>query len=134
MQRFGFFLALLMAAGTSAFAQVTVDVLLEQNQFLPGEALPVAVRITNRSGQTLHLGEEANWLTFAIESKEGAVVAKTAEVPVVGKFTLESSQKATKRLDIAPYFALSATGPYVIEATVKIKNWDQEITTRPKEF
>jgi hypothetical protein len=134
MQRFGLWLALLMAAGTPTFAQVTAEVLLEQEQFLPGEALPVAVRITNRSGQTLRLGEEADWLTFGIESREGDVVAKTAEVPVVGKFILESSQKGTRRVDIAPYFALSRSGRYAIEATIKITNWDQEITTRPKEF
>jgi len=37
-------------------------------------------------------------------------------------------------VDIAPYFALSRSGRYAIEATIKITNWDQEITTRPKEF
>jgi len=109
-------------------------VLLEQDQFLPGEALPVAVRIINRSGQTLNLGAEADWLTFGIESREGTVVAKMGDVPVIGKFSLQSSQRGTKRVDIAPYFALSQGGRYQIEATVKIKNWDQEITTRPKEF
>jgi hypothetical protein len=34
----------------SASAQVTVDVVLDQEQFLPSESLPVAVRITNRNG------------------------------------------------------------------------------------
>ena len=48
----------------SAPAQVTVDVVLDQEQFLPTETMPVAVRITNRSGQPLHLGADADWLTF----------------------------------------------------------------------
>ena len=50
-----------------ASAQVTVDVLLDQEQYLPNEAMPVAVRITNRSGQPLHLGAEADWLTFSVQ-------------------------------------------------------------------
>jgi hypothetical protein len=40
-----------------AGAQMLVEVTLEQGQFLPGEALPVAVRVTNRSGQTVRLGD-----------------------------------------------------------------------------
>ena len=55
----------------SASAQVTVDVVLDQEQFLPSESLPVAVRITNRSGQPLHLGADTNWLTFSVESVSG---------------------------------------------------------------
>src|SRR5262245_18716022 len=51
-------------------AQMTVEVALEQEQFLGGEALPAAVRITNLSGQTLHLGTEPDWLTFLVESRD----------------------------------------------------------------
>src|SRR5262245_14672691 len=134
MQRRGLCLSLMLAMTVPVCAQVTAEVLLEQEQFLPGESVSVAVRITNRSGQTLHLGNEVDWLTFEIETREGTVVAKTGEVPVVGKFDLESSQKATKRVDIGPYFALGRAGRYVITAVIKLKNWDQEITTRPKNF
>jgi len=44
-----------------ASAQVSVEVATEQDQFLPSETVPVAVRITNRSGQLLHLGADAMW-------------------------------------------------------------------------
>ena len=60
----------------TAWAQVRVEVTLDQEQFLPGEALPAAVRITNRSGQTLHLGGQADWLTFSVESRDGFIVVK----------------------------------------------------------
>ena len=49
---------------------------MEQRQFLPSEAIPAAVRITNRSGQPLHLGADANWLTFNVESADGFIVVK----------------------------------------------------------
>ena len=83
-------------------AQVTAEVTLEQEQFLGGEALPAAVRVTNRSGQTLHFGSEPDWLTFLVESRDGFIVVKNGEVPVLGEFTLESSKVATRHVDLAP--------------------------------
>ena len=117
-----------------AIAQVVVEVTLEQEQFLPGEALPVAVRVANRSGQTLHLGTQPDWLTFSVESRDGFVVRKNGETPVLGEFTLESSQVATKRADVEPYFTLTRPGRYHITATTRIKEWDGQVASPPKIF
>jgi len=118
----------------SASAQVTVEVVLDQDQFLPGESLPVAVRITNRSGQPLHLGADANWLTFSVEAVSGPVVVKKADVPVQGEFDVGSSQVATKRVDLAPYFALTRQGIYRVTARVRIKDWKTETPSAPQLF
>src|SRR5437773_12393581 len=103
----GIGLILLSTLVQPVFAQVTVEVLQEQDQFLPGETVPAAVRITNRSGQSLKLGAEANWLNFSVESKDGGIAQKLGEVPVIGEFSLESSKMATKRVNLQPYFSLS---------------------------
>jgi len=118
----------------NGLAQVTVEVTLNQNEFLPGEALPAAIKITNRSGQRIHLGEDANWLTFNVESVDGFNVIKTAEVPVVGPFDLESSQMATKRVDLQPYFILNQAGRYRIVATLRIKDWAAQEPSQAKLF
>ena len=115
-------------------AQVAVEVVLEQEQFLPSESMPVAVRITNRSGQPLHLGAEANWLTFDVEGADGLIVLKNAEVPVVGEFELNSSQVATKRVDLAPYFGMTQPGRYHVTATVRVKAWGTDIASPVKNF
>jgi hypothetical protein len=125
---------LLLAGLSSAYAQVTVEVTQDQDQFLPGEAIITAVRITNRSGQTLRLGAEDNWLTFSVESREREVVPRTGEVSVTGEFLLESSKVATKRVNLAPFFAADVQGRYSVVATVRIKNWNREITSQPKKF
>ena len=109
-------------------AQVTVELTQEQDQFLPAESLPLAVRITNRSGQDLRLGRGEDWLTFSVESREGEVVPRLGEVPVAGEFVLESSRVATLRVDLAPYFALSRSGRYSVTATMRIKDWNQRCT------
>jgi hypothetical protein len=113
---------------------VTVVVALDQEQFLPGEPLPVSVKITNFSGQRLHLGAERDWLTFSVESVDGFVVIKNADVPVVGEFDLDSSQMATKKVDLAPYFMLTRSGRYHVVATLRIKEWRAQEASAPKLF
>jgi hypothetical protein len=117
-----------------ASAQVNVGITLDQEHFLPGESVPVHVHITNRSGQTLHLGEDDYWLTFMVESKDGSVVAKKSEPAVVGPFDLGTSEVATKGVDLGPCFALGNDGQYKVTATVHIRDWNKDITSAPMDF
>lgn len=134
MKALGLCLGLWVVALLPVSAQVTVEITQDQDQFLPAEALPTAVRITNRSGQSLRLGREQDWLTFSVQSHGDEVVPKIADVPVVDEFVLESSKVATKRVDLAPYFSLNHSGRYSVSATVRIKDWNQEITSPPRNF
>ena len=131
-----FRLALVLAALTwyEASAQIAVEIVLDQDQFLPSEKVPTAVKITNRSGQPLHLGTDANWLTFAVESGDGFIVVKKSEVPVLGEFNLNSSEMATKWVDLAPYFDLTRPGRYHVVATVRVKDWRAETASPAKNF
>jgi hypothetical protein len=124
----------LLFAASAVSAQVTVEVTLEQEQFLPGESIPAVVRITNRSGQTLEMGKDDTWLTFSVESPNGFVVSKKDEVPVKEEFTLESSKVAKVSVDLAPYFTLPQPGPYNIRATVTIREWSRQVNSPPKHF
>ncbi|MEI6391553.1 MAG: hypothetical protein WCT12_10665 [Verrucomicrobiota bacterium] len=134
MKQIGLWLGLLLTALSPASAQVTVEITQDQDQFLPGEAIITAVRITNRSGQALRLGAEDNWLTFSVESGDREVVPKTGDVPVTGEFLLPSSKVGTKRVDLAPYFSATIPGRYSVTATLRIKDWDREITSPPRKF
>jgi hypothetical protein len=122
-----------LAAGRLS-AQISVELALDQEQFLPSETIPLAVKITNRSGQQLHLGADANWLTFSVESADGFVVIKNSDVPVLGEFDLESSQMATKRVDLEPYFDMSRPGRYKVTATLHIKDWSAAMTSDPQKL
>jgi hypothetical protein len=125
---------LALVTGFSAGAQVTLEVELAQRQFLPSESLPVAVRLTNRSGQPLHLGDDPKWLTFSVTAVDNFVVTKIADVPVQGEFEVGSSQMATKRVDLAPCFKLTRHGSYRIVARVRIKDWNAEFASQPQTF
>jgi hypothetical protein len=127
-------LGLLLACLPSAFAQVLIEVNLDQQQFLSGESIAADVRIINRSGRTLHLGKEADWLTFSVESRNSFIINKNGETPVIGEFTLENARVATKRVDLAPYFELTRSGHYQVIATLNIKDWGAQTASKPKDF
>lgn len=124
----------LMAWLLPAQAQVTVQVVLEQEQFLVGESIPAAVHITNLSGRTLRFGNHLEWLTFSVESRDGFIVVKNSEVPVLGEFTLESSKVAIRRVDLGPHFALGRFGRYSVAATVQVAEWGAQLTSKPVHF
>jgi len=115
-------------------AQVTVEIVLDQDQFLPREKLRAGVKITNFSGQTLQFGKDNDWLTFTVERRDGTLVSQKGSIPVEGEFEVESSTIATKRVDIAPYFELTVPGQYRLAATVRIDPWGKEISTKPKDL
>ena len=102
--------------------------------FSPENPSPIAVRITNRSGQKLKLGTDDSWLTFSVETREGAIAVKTADMPVEEEFVLEPSKRAIKHIDLEPYFAVGNPGRYLVSASVHIKEWNQDIRSQPKGF
>jgi hypothetical protein len=138
---YGFMKALFLIFGLAftAFvfdvsAQIDVEVSLDQQQFLPGEAVPVSVRVINHSGQTLHLGDDQEWLSFLVESDDGTSVIKKSDPDVIGPFDLGSSEMATKHVDLSPYYLLTRNGRFKVTATVHIKSWNTDITSAPQQF
>jgi len=127
-------LGLILLPLAEVVAQVSVEVTLEQEHFLAGEALPVAVRIHNRSGQTLRLGTEPDWLTFSVESRDGFIVAKLDDPPVREEFTLGSSKVATVRANLSPCFTLTRHGRYSVTAAARISAWDKVVTSPARSF
>jgi hypothetical protein len=123
-----------LLAAFRAAAQVDIEVSFSQEQFLPNESIPVTVKITNRSGQPIHLGEPANWLTFNVEASDNYVVMKNSEVPVEGAFDLESSQMATKHVDLQPSFMLQRPGRYRVTATLHIAQWAASASSKATPF
>jgi hypothetical protein len=131
MRKFGW--ALLLLACLPASAQVAVELVLEQNQFLRDQSLPVKVRIVNRSGQTLKLGETLDWLDFQVENRDGKPVIQREPPAIQDAFELESASAATRRVDLMPSFVLQP-GRYKVTVMLRLKEWGQEIASKPQNF
>jgi hypothetical protein len=127
-------LGILFASLSPLAGQVTVEVVLNQDQFLSGEALPAGVRIINRSGQTLTLGSDSSWLKLLVESRDGVSVNRRSDVPILGEFTVFNAERATRWVQLTPHFDLATPGRYQVTATVFIPEWNREFTSAPAEF
>ncbi len=134
------FLASLVLAGLLATSPrpanaqstaVSVELILDESFFLPGEELPVGVRISNLSGRPLTFGTTTNWLTFLIESRKGEVVTRLGSVPVLGEFTLDSAKAGTKWWNLQPYFEFDQPGPYHVYAELRIPESNLRIISDP---
>ena len=138
MRKFALFLVILSAtAALRAQAQlngVSVELQLDQDQYLPDEDLQLKVRIINRSGQTMVLGEDNDWITFEFLGERGYVASKLRDMPVKGSFTLLSGQAVTREFNPTPYYGFRRVGRYSVGAVVKIPQWKQEIACRPIGF
>lgn len=125
--------ALLLAVLPTA-AQVSVEIVLDQEQYLTDEALIAHVKIRNDSGQTVRLGEQPDWLSFIIEPAEGPYVRPLKLPEVQGGFDLQSSYTATKHVNLGPLFELNKTGRYKVTATVRVPIFQETYTSQKKPF
>ncbi len=127
-------LALLLLSAGWMRAQVTVEVLSGQEQFLRDESLQLRLRIANRSGQTLKLGQDKDWLIFDVKHLNGSSVDRVAEIPPVGEFELASGEAGSKAFDLMPYFDFNESGRYQVTATLQLKQWGTEVSSKPVTF
>ena len=132
------FYLILFVAGFSlppANAQVTATLEINKSQLLPRETFFVRLKIVNFSGQTLVFGEDNNWLQFQIENEVGEVINPISEPPnVEGRFTVESSIRATKQIDLSSFYALEKAGRYKITAKLYVKQWGRLLSVNPVKF
>lgn len=128
--------SVLLASGVarSQIAGVEVELVLDESNYLPGEELPVGVRISNLSGRPITFGSVSNWLTFHVENKRGEMVERYADVPVEGEFTLESAKAGTKWWNIQPYFGLDKPGRYVVYAELRLPEWEERLLSEGTVF
>jgi hypothetical protein len=61
-------------------------------------------------------------------------VRQLSEPPLQGGFTVQSGERATVKVDLEPRYELRRQGRYQLSATVKIKEWNQDVRSKPMRF
>jgi hypothetical protein len=122
------------ARADGAVGGVSAEIIFEHDEFIPGETVKAGVRIINRSGETLQLGQDKSWLKFSMESSDNRFVREIAAPDVSGVFSLPSSAMGTKKVPLTRYWDLQRPGRYTVSASLQIPSWPDPIPTQPKIF
>jgi len=122
-----------LTLAVTAFAQVKVELLLEQRQFLLKETLGLGVRVINHSGRTLNLSG-TNWLSLTVEDREDFVVKQLQEVPAPEPVVIETTYMATQWMDVGTVFDFRENNRYSLRARVHIEQWGEDVYSEPIEF
>jgi hypothetical protein len=118
----------------TAVAQVNVELIIEQEQLLRSESLPVRVRISNFSGQDLKMAEMPDWISFVVENQEGRPLPQVENLPSPKPFLIPSSKTISLRMDLMPYFSLKDTGRFRLSAKVRVPQLRTDFVSEAKSF
>lgn len=111
--------------------QVTVELEFEKDFYLADEAMTASVRITNFSGRSLVFGQDNEWLRFLVEQEDGFLAKQEGIAPVVGKFEIPNASRGTRRVNLAPYYKMTAPGRYQVTASVFSHELDEILQSPP---
>ncbi len=117
-----------------ARGQVTVEVALDQESYLPHERCLAEIRITNFSGRTLKFSAAADWFDLTVESYDGYFVERLAPVPPAEPLEIPNAARGIRRVDLAPAFDLSKPGRYFAIASVRVPEINQDVTSSRDAF
>lgn len=123
-------LAILFASLASASAQLVVTLQMARNGFVGGESIPVAVNITNHSGQDLVLQGDSRtgWIDFNVTSQRAVPLSPVGRASV-GGVKIPQGRSISKTVDLASLFPLSEVGNYSAYAIVRIPGRNGESFT-----
>ncbi len=130
-------LATLFLAAINCFGQlVTVEVVSERDQIIPGETLVVGIRIVNQSGRVLHFGQDSAWLDVLLQDGNGQVIPKSYPLPIKGEFEVPNASRVTRRFDLSQAYEINDPGGYKVFVQVKVREngWSEDLGSRPLEF
>ena len=134
MSRVFVVLSILAIWTSSIRAQISVDLLLDQEQFLRDESVALKIEVSNRSGQKILLGKDPEWVTFSVENLDGSSVGRLDDIKLTGELELESAMAGARTLDLNSFFDVAKPGRYAVTATVRVKDWDKEFSSKRKTF
>ena len=74
------------------------------------------------------------WLAFNIQSEDGIILPKQAQIEQGEPFSLLSGQYGIKKVNLGGIYSFHETGEYRVVATIKIAQWSQQVTSSQAKF
>jgi hypothetical protein len=118
----GLALLVLLALATPSHAQVQVDIAFRRSLYMVYEPLICTVTITNLSGGKLSLADtpREKWFGFHIETVDGRPLPPVDPNYRNQPVDIESGQRMTRLINLAPLYPLSEFGTYRVKASIYV--------------
>lgn len=113
--------ALIVVASTvTAWGQLSVNIQMNQSQTLAGEAVLVAVTITNHSGSDVTLANNGRtpWLDMVVKRGNGEPATALGRANF-GAVQIASGQSMSKTIEISSLYNLREPGSYSVSALIR---------------
>jgi hypothetical protein len=111
---------LLFIGATTLYAQINVNIRMNNSQFLSGESLLVGLNITNNSGNNLELCniERVKWIDFVIKRENGQPAIPRGKNSF-GSVKIINGQAMSRSFDIASMFNMKEPGNYSVSIIIR---------------
>lgn len=122
------------ATALRSFSQISLEIQLDQKQFLCNESIPIRVRLLNRTGQPLRIGEVPDWLSFTVESRDGKLIQPSATIVAGGNFELDSAESVTKLIDLTAGYDFIQPGSFRVTALARFPRFGLTASSSTQPF
>lgn len=121
-------LGLLTLWTTPVQAQIDIETSVNHTYYLEGEPIKVTLTITNRSGRSLSLAEDPDWIDTVVTDERGQPIPRRSPlylgaIPV----TLPEGSTAAFRFDITPNYDFPHEGRYRVRPSVRFPEWPDPV-------
>jgi hypothetical protein len=112
-------LLIICAASVIHAAEVRVYLTSKANQFVPGEKIPLKLRIENFSGKSFNIGDAPDWMDLRVESPTRSSATQIALVRERISGVIPNAEAGNLTIDLTDYYLFTETGKYRTRVYVK---------------
>lgn len=129
--------AALLALSTApvARAQLQVEIVDPQANYLLYEPILLKIKISNGSGRTMELKDSGDktWLRFLV-THGGAMMVKQEKSYSQPGMVLDPGDVARFTFNLTPYYGLRESGAYAVQAVIRVPGFSGDVISRPRQF
>lgn len=128
-------IALALSLAPLARAQLQVEIVDPQSNYLLYEPILLKIKIANGTGRVLELKDFGNkgWLRFLVTRGSAMMVKPVQEFSQPG-MVLEPGDVARFTFNLTPYYGLRDPGAYSVQVVVRVPGFSGDVMSRPTLF
>lgn len=119
----------MLMAGT-LHSQIDVDLSIGNDRYVAGEPIRAIMDISNKSGQTITVGNIPGWADISVEQKSGGVALKTGSLSTTEGISIASGKRYKIPVDLTQLYLLHQPARYSVKLNLNVVGWNQPFTAK----